>query len=57
MIPLGWCSCLGIFVTVSPRSKCSEPTFTPAPADDKVWKYADGTSKGTETSTVAFVSG
>lgn len=29
------------------RSACSEPTFTPAPGDDKVWPYADGTVKGT----------
>lgn len=28
------------------KSSCSEPTFTPAPGDDKVWKYADGTAKG-----------
>ena len=29
------------------RTYCREPTFTPAPAADKFWRYADGTSPGT----------
>ena len=29
------------------RTYCKEPTFTPAPAADKFWRYADGTSPGT----------
>lgn len=28
------------------RTYCREPTFTPAPAADKFWRYADGTSPG-----------
>jgi hypothetical protein len=38
------------------RSSCSEPTFTPAPGDDKVWKYADGTAKGTDVGIPFFES-